>query len=135
MPDWQNEVRRRLSSLRLSPAREAEIVDELAQHLDDRYRELIAEGASAEEAARLALAEFRSGDVLARRMSALRQSHAPEPITPGVPAGHLLSDLWQDLRFAARTFSKQPGFAAAAVLTLVVVVAILWILRVVRADF
>jgi putative ABC transport system permease protein len=27
-------------------------------------------------------------------------------------------DLWQDVRFAARVFSKQPGFAAAAVLTL-----------------
>ena len=42
MPDrWQQEVRARLSSLRLSPTREAEIVEELSQHLDDRYGELI----------------------------------------------------------------------------------------------
>lgn len=40
MPDWRHDVRARLSSLRLSATREAEIVDELSQHLDDRYREL-----------------------------------------------------------------------------------------------
>ena len=37
------------------------------------------------------------------------------------PAPHpawLWGDLWQDLRYAARVFSKQPAFAAAAVLTL-----------------
>ena len=111
-------MRTRLSSLRLSPTREAEIVDELSQHLDDRYRELIAGGASPEEATRLALADFRSGNVLAQHMASLRQAHAPAPITPGAPTGHVLSDLWQDLRYAARTFWKQPAFAATAVLTL-----------------
>ena len=37
MPDWSAHLRTRLAPLRLSPAREAEIVDELSQHLDDRY--------------------------------------------------------------------------------------------------
>jgi hypothetical protein len=41
---WAREVRTRLASLHLSPTREAEIVDELTQHLADRYRELIAGG-------------------------------------------------------------------------------------------
>jgi putative ABC transport system permease protein len=123
---WAREVRARLSSLRLSSTREAEIVDELSQHLDDRYQELIAGGASREEAMRLALGEFRSGpalsgvegNVLARYMAPLRQAHARAPITPGAPTGHLLSDLWQDLRYATRTFWKQPAFASATVLTL-----------------
>ena len=44
------------ASLRLSPTRETEIVDELSQHLEDRYRELIAEGTSPDEATRVALA-------------------------------------------------------------------------------
>jgi putative ABC transport system permease protein len=121
MPDpsrWAEEVRTRLSSLRLSPTREAEIVDELSQHLDDRYRELIGAGASPDEATRLTLAAFQSGDALAQKMAALRQAHPPQAITPGAPAGHALTGLWQDLRYAARTFWKQPGFAAAAVLTL-----------------
>jgi putative ABC transport system permease protein len=92
---WASEVRTRLSSLRLSPTCEAEIVDELSQHLDDRYRELIAGGASPEAATRLALGEFRSGNVLAQHMASLRQAHAPASNTPGAPTRHLLSDLWQ----------------------------------------
>jgi predicted permease len=118
MPEWKAEVQARLASLKLSPTREAEIVDELSQHLDDRYREAIAGGASAEDATRLALAGFQSGNVLARQMSSLRQAHAAPPITPAAPTAHVLSDVWQDLRYAARTFGKQPGFAATAVLTL-----------------
>src|SRR5687768_13125101 len=118
MPDWAREVRTRLSSLRISPSREAEIIDELSQHLDNRYRELIAGGAPPEEATRLALADFRTGNVLAEQMASLRQSHVPAPITPGARTGHVVTDLWQDLRYAARIFSKQPRFAAAAVLTL-----------------
>ena len=36
MPEWKKEIRRRLDRLELEPTREAEIVEELAQHLDDR---------------------------------------------------------------------------------------------------
>jgi hypothetical protein len=115
---WAREVRTRLSSLRLSPTRETEIVDELSQHLDDRYRELIAGGASPEEATRLTLADFRSGNVLGQQMASLRQSRVPAPITPGAPTGTVLSDLWRDLRYTSRTLRKQPGFAAVAITTL-----------------
>jgi len=115
---WTREVRARLTSLRLSPTRETEIVDELSQHLEDRYRELIARGAPPEEATRLALASFRGGDVLAQHLAPLRQAHTTAPIALGAPTGHVLDDLWQDVRYAARIFWKQPGFAATAVLTL-----------------
>jgi predicted permease len=119
MPDWASDLRRRLSSLRLSPTREGEIVEELSQHLDDRYRELIAGGAAPDDAARRALDGcFRGGNVLAESMARLRQARTPPPIIPGAPAGPMFSNIWQDLRYSARTFSKQPGFAAAAVLTL-----------------
>jgi predicted permease len=107
-----------LSALHLSPTREAEITDELAEHLDERYQELMSTGCSPEEATRLALADFRSGNVLAQQMAPLRQAHVGAPITLGAPTGYLLTDLWQDLRYAARIFWKQPAFAAAAVLTL-----------------
>jgi hypothetical protein len=34
MPDWEAHLRPRLASLRLSPIRESEIVEELSQHLE-----------------------------------------------------------------------------------------------------
>jgi predicted permease len=118
MPDWAPHVRARLESLRLSPTREAEIVDELSQHLEDRYRELIAGGTAPDDATRVALDDFQSGDVLAQKMASLRQAHVTAPTTLGAPTGHVLSDLWQDVRYAARVFWKQPAFAVTAVLTL-----------------
>jgi putative ABC transport system permease protein len=117
MPDWTPHLRTRLAQLRLSPTRENEIIDELALHLEDRWRELVAGGATEEEAMRLALAQLRK-DTLARNMALLRQAHSPSPITPGRPKGRLLSDLSQDLRYAARIFWTRPGFVLAVVLTL-----------------
>src|SRR5262245_17218438 len=118
MHDWHSEVRARLAALRLRPEREADIVDEIAQHLAERYREATQAGASPDEATRLALAEFQAGNPLAQRIAALKQAHAPTAVTAGASTGHLLEDLRQDLRYAARAFAKQPGFAATAVLIL-----------------
>ena len=118
MPDWTQHVRPRLASLRLSPAREAEIVDELSQHLEDRWRELRAGGASEDEATRLALAEFRDENLLGRSMAPLKQARTPASIAPGAASGHVLNDVWQDLRYAWRLSWRRPGFTLAVALTL-----------------
>ena len=98
MHDWHSEVRARLAPLDLKPEREADIVDEIAQHLAERYREATQGGASPNEATRVALAQFQPGNVLAQRIAALRQAHAPAAVTAGASTGRLFADLAQDLR-------------------------------------
>jgi predicted permease len=118
MHDWHSEVRARLTALRLKPEREADIVDEIAQHLAERYREAASAGAEPREATRLALAEFDAGNALAQRIAALKQAHTPAPVTLGASTSNLLADFWHDLRYAARAFGKHKSFAATAVLIL-----------------
>jgi len=50
MPEWKNIVRNKIASLRLEGTAEADLVEELSQHLEDRYRDSLSGGASAEEA-------------------------------------------------------------------------------------
>ncbi len=51
MPDFKAEIRRHLSELGLPPIREAEILEELSQHLEQEYDRALSGGASEEEAA------------------------------------------------------------------------------------
>jgi hypothetical protein len=50
MPDWKGLIRERLKPLRLKATAEQDLTEELAQHLDDHYRELRSGGASEEDA-------------------------------------------------------------------------------------
>ena len=117
VPDWTPGVRARLSSLRLAPTREAEIVEELSQHLDDRWRELVAGGTAPATATRLTLAEFRDADLLARYMAPLRQSRCVEAASPGTRR-FLLGGLMTDLRQAIRELRAAPGFTVVALVVL-----------------
>jgi macrolide transport system ATP-binding/permease protein len=116
--DWTPALSVRLARLSLRPAREQEIIEELSQHLDDRYEELRTGGATHEAAMREAIDEIDDEDLLRREMRELRQASRPEPIVPGAPRNGLLGGTWQDLVYAARMLRKHRGFAAAAIVTL-----------------
>src|SRR5580704_6544 len=110
MPDWKQIVRGRLREVKLDGARESEIVDELAQHLEDRYDALRTAGASGAEARRQALEELKDSEKLAEELRRIRRPDAPQPI--GVPSqGAYLSGLKGDLKLALRNIWMKPAFS------------------------
>ena len=120
MPDWRPDIASRLGSLRLDPAREAEIIDELSQHLDQRYDELLSEGATADEAFRTAVSELLDAETLATEMRPLRQARV-RPREPRDPRlARLTAYLIQDGTFALRQLVRSPLVAAVAILTLAI---------------
>src|ERR671927_1529096 len=119
MPDWDGEVRRRLAGLRLKPARETEIVEELSQHLEDFYEQALRGGAGEAEARRAALQELTESDLLAQGLRRVERPARIEPAAPGTPRRFgMLGDLKHDLRYGARTLWKNKGFTAVAVIAL-----------------
>jgi hypothetical protein len=96
MLDWQNEIREKLAELRLAPTRENEIVEELAQYLAACYEELLASGATREEARSTTLAELNESDLLARELNKVERPVSQEPLIPGARRINLLGDLFRD---------------------------------------
>jgi predicted permease len=118
MGEWRDEIRSRLDGLALDPAREAEIVEEFEQHLDDRHAELLAEGLGNETAREQALSELETDDLLRASMRRLRQSQTLPPGVPGAPSRGIFADIVQDVRYGFRLLRLQPAFSAIAVLVL-----------------
>jgi predicted permease len=121
MPDWSEQIRRRLSAARLSPERQAAIVDEVAQHLEDRYQTLLSSGQPAAEAERRAWHELEGDDDLGRQLSA--NEPPPRPSVAGLevaPRGRLLPGLWHDVRYAVRNLRKRSMLSATIIVTLAI---------------
>src|SRR6185295_15773613 len=121
MPDWKKEISERLAGLRLTPTREAEIVDELTQYLEDYYDELLAGGITEAEARLKTLAQLHESDLLAQELNKIERPVSREPLVFGASGAtriNLFRDLWRDLRFGTRMLIKSKGFTVVAVLSL-----------------
>jgi putative ABC transport system permease protein len=115
MRDIRSQLRRRLAPLNLAPAREAEVMEELAQHLQQRFDEKIAAGMTEADAAGDAAQQIQQ---LTRELAEVeRRQPTPPPLA--APRGRsVLGTVWQDTRFALRSFRSSPGVAAIVLLTL-----------------
>src|SRR5688572_23870078 len=118
MADWRTALTDRLAELNVRPEREAEIIDELSQHLDDQVRDLVAGGLDAHAARNAALAGLDAPGALARRLLDIEQRPALILPPPGMPSrGRFFQARWQDIRHSIRSLRRSPIFTATVLAT------------------
>ena len=116
MPDWKLLVRERLAGLNVNGVDETTLVDEIAELLEDQYRELRSAGATDDEAKREVLAGI---DDVKPLHDWLARSRRREPSPIGDESrGSLFDQLRADVRYAFRAMRRSPLFVAVVLFTL-----------------
>jgi putative ABC transport system permease protein len=104
--DWRTAIRARVSSARLHPQDEADLVEEIAQHLELQFEELARRiGAGPARDRLLAqLSDREFDDALGRRRRRARPSQARTWRSTSV---------WRDVRYGMRSLRRSPGLVVA----------------------
>lgn len=116
MLEWREAIRGRLAEAKLDPISEAEIVEELAQHLEDRYEELCAKGIADEESRTRALAEIREHALLVRaaRDARRRSAQTQEVGTPATKSDRF-HGVVHDFKVGLRNLRVKPLFSLTVI--------------------
>jgi len=104
--DWRADIHARLASARLHPQDEAELVEEIGQHLEEQFADL-APKVGARAAREQLLAQLRGpelDDAIARRRRRARPTQARTWSSTSV---------WHDVRYGCRSLRRSPGLVIA----------------------
>jgi len=129
MRDWKSYLRQRLFLPEMKGHRDERMIAELADHLEDIYREALARGASEEEAEAEVEAWLGDADLAADELVRSEPAHGRAQLGRWLHAREegarrkggpwtFMADLGRDLRFAIRSLAKRPLFSAVVVLVL-----------------
>jgi predicted permease len=118
MNGWRGTVRERLRAV-AGAAPAEEVVDEIAEHLAERFEEALAAGLDPATARRQTLAELNDLHALADAARArARRGRRPAPPPPVMERAHMWTDITGDFRFATRLLLRTRAFTVAVVLTM-----------------
>jgi putative ABC transport system permease protein len=118
MREWKWELEQRLAASHVDPATQPALIEELAQHLADRYAELVSGGMEEAAAREAVLTELANVQDFATTLPSSKRERREAPALGSGAKAKFFAEFRRDLAYGWRAMRKAPLFAVFAILTL-----------------